>query len=126
MSRTQRTDSGIYNTPAQIQAPLAYSDNGQGGNANANQWTTVRSPWIRLSSSPTVRYVLHRPYQYSQLYPDATHFATMRYSSHTAIDAAMELVIGTRRYQIIGAEDVGLEHVTTLLALIEYQAQGSQ
>jgi head-tail adaptor len=124
--RTQRTDSGRYNRPATIQAPAAYSDDGQGGNANAGQWTTVRSPMIWLQSATNPRYTFHRLYQYSQLYPEATHFAAMRYASDTAIDATMRLVVSSRVYQIIGAEDVNLEHVTTLLALIEYQAQGSK
>lgn len=124
--RTQRTDSGAYNRPAQIQAPASYVDNGQGGNANAGQWTTVRSPMIFLTASSNVRYVFHRLYQYSQLYPDASHFALMRYASDVAIDATHQLVVSGRTYQIIGAEDVNLEHVTTMLALLENQAQGSR
>lgn len=124
--RTQRTDSGIYNRPALIQKPAAYADDGQGGNSNANKWVNVRSPFIQLQSATNIRYVFHRLFQYGQLYPDATHFASMRYANDTAIDATMQLVVDNRVYQIIGAEDVNLEHVTTLLALVEYQAQGSK
>lgn len=124
--RTQRTDSGVYNRPATIQAPAAYVDDGQGGNSNANVWTTVRSPMIWLQTATNIRYVFHRLFTYAQLYPDASHFATMRYANDTAIDATKQLVVDGRVYQIIGAEDVNLEHVTTLLALVEYQAQGSK
>lgn len=123
--RTQRTDSGVYNRPAQIQAPAAYVDNGQGGNTNANQWTTVRSPMITLLPSP-IRYVFHRLFQFGQLYPEASHFAEMRYANDVAIDATMRMVASYRTFQIIGAEDVNFEHVTTVLALVEYQAQGSK
>lgn len=124
--RTQRTDSGIYNRPATIQAPAAYADDGQGGNSNANVWNTVRSPMVALLSATNPRSIFHRQYQYAQLYPEATHFALMRYASDQAIDATMRLVANNRIYQIIGAEDVNLEHVTTLLVLVEYQAQGSK
>lgn len=127
--RNQRTDSGSYNRPAQIQAPAARSDDGQGGNANANSWTTVRSPMIDLMSGNFGR-GLKRSYQYGQLYPTASHWADMRYANDTAIDATMRLVVptgsATHVYQILGAEDLGFEHVTTTLALIEYQAQGSK
>lgn len=123
--RTQRTDSGSYNRPAQLQAPAAYVDDGQGGNLNANVWTTVRSPMIQLESRAIGR-GLHRTYQYAQLYPDADHWAEMRYASDVAIDARMSLLVDGRRFQIIGAIDINLEHVTTLLALVEYQAQGSR
>lgn len=124
--RTQRTDSGAYNRPGQIQSPAAYTDNGQGGNANAGVWTTVRSPMVSLQSAPNPRYIFHRLYQYGQLYPDATHFAYMRYASDVAIDATQRLVVDGRVYQIIGALDMNLEHVNTLLALQEVQAQGSK
>lgn len=126
MARTQRTDSGVYNRPAQVQAPAAYVDDGEGGNSNANVWNTVRSPRVTLQSAANPRYAFHRLYLYAQLYPEATHFSIMRYASSAAIDATMRLVVDNRVYQIIGAEDVNLEHVTTLLALIEYQAQGSK
>jgi hypothetical protein len=69
---------------------------------------------------------LHRSFQYDQLYPEANHYAEMRYANDTAIDATMRLVVDGRHFQILGALDVGLEHVTTLLALVEYQAQGSK
>jgi len=124
--RTQRTDSGVYNRPAQVQAPAAYADDGQGGNSNANQWTIVRSPMIRLLQPASMRNLFSRLYQYSQLYPDATHFATMRYASDVTIDATMRLLVSYRTFQIIGAEDVDLENVTTILALVEYQTGGSQ
>ena len=126
MARTQRTDSGIYNRPAQVQAPAAYVDDGEGGNSNANVWNTVRSPRVALQSATSPRYIFHRLYQYGQLYPEASHFALMRYAGSTTIDATMRLVVNNRAYQIIGVEDVNLEHVTTLLVLIEYQAQGSK
>lgn len=123
--RTQRTDSGAYNRPAQVQAPVAYVDDGQGGNTNANQWTTVRSPMILLQST-NARFVFRRLYTYAQLYPEATHFAEMRYASDVAINATMQLVTSGHTYQIIGADDVNFEHMTTVLALVEYQAQGSK
>ena len=69
---------------------------------------------------------LHRTYQYGQLYPDADHWAIIRYANDVAINATMRLVIDNRAFQIIGAEDINLEHVSTLLALVEYQAQGSK
>jgi head-tail adaptor len=120
-----KPDAGKYNRPAQIQAPAAYVDNGQGGNSNADVWTTVRSPMIQLESRVFGR-GLHRTFQYGQLYPDASHWAELHYANDTAIDATMRLVIDSRVFQIIGAEDVNLEHVTTLLALVEYQAKGSK
>ena len=125
MARTQRTDSGSYNRPSQLQAPASYADDGQGGNSNAGMWTTVRSPMVSLESRTFGR-GLHRTYQYGQLYPDADHWAVIRYANDVAINATMRLVIDNRAFQIIGAEDINLEHVSTLLALVEYQAQGSK
>lgn len=123
--RNNRTDSGAYNRPAQIQAPLARVDDGQGGNANANQWTTVREPMIHLYAAPGGR-GLRRLYQYAQLYPTASHWAEFRYANDQAIDATMTMLIDGRRFQILGAIDMDLEHVTTVLPLVEYQAQGSR
>jgi hypothetical protein len=122
--RNQRTDSGSYNRPAQIQARAAYADDGQGGNANANSWTTVRSPMIHLQSGNFGRGT-KRSYQFGQLYPTASHWAEMRYSHDQDIDATMTLLVDNRRFQILGAIDVELEHVTTMLALVEYKAQGA-
>lgn len=126
--RNTRTDSGSYNRPAQIQAPLARVDDGQGGNTNANQWTTVRGAnpplMIHLLSGNFGR-GLHRAYQYGQLYPTASHWAECRYANDVEIDASMTLVENNQRYQILGAIDVEMEHVTTILALIKYQARGS-
>ncbi len=117
-------DAGKYNRPAQIQAPASWANDGQGGNANAGQWTTVRSPMIHLDSRTFGR-GLHRSFQYDQLYPDASHWAELLYANDVAIDATMTLLIDGRRFQILGAEDVNLSHVITLLALVEYQAKGS-
>lgn len=135
MARNSRTDAGNYNHPAQILAPAAYVDNGQGGNANANQWTTVRSPFIRLQSGKFGR-GSSRAYQYGQLYPTANHWAEMRYSDSVTIDATMMLLVNGllvngliasgRRFEILGAIDQEMEHVVTVLALVEYQAQGSK
>lgn len=69
---------------------------------------------------------LSRPFQYGQLYPNASHWAEMRYADDVAIDATMTLLVDGRRYQILGARDMDLEHVTTVLALIEYQSEGSK
>lgn len=124
MARTNRTNAGNYNRPAQIQAPNAtWVDNGQGGNANAGQWITVRSPWIHLYSGNAGR-GSGMTFKYGQLYPEARHWAEMRYSS-TPIDATMTLLEGGRRYQILGAIDVDEAHITTILALVEYQAKGT-
>jgi hypothetical protein len=126
MARTMiLPDAGNYTRPGQIQAPdTTWVDNGQGGNANAGQWTTVRSPWVHLYSGNFGRGV-GRAYKYGQLYPEARHWAEMRYSHDVTIDATMTLLLDGRRYQILGAIDVDLAHVSTLLALVEYQAKGS-
>ena len=123
--RNQRTDSGKYNRPAQIQAPATRVDDGQGGNSAANTWTTVRSPMLLLSSAQAGR-GLRRAFQFGQLYPTASHWAEFRYANDVAINATMTLLIDGRRFQILGAIDLDLEHVTTVLPLIEYQAQGSK
>lgn len=124
--RNQRTDSGAYNRPAQVQAPVARVSDGMGGNS-ASGWTTVRSPMIHLApiSAGNPARSLRRGLKFAQQFPSATHWAEMRYSS-TTIDATMTLLVSSRRYQIIGAMDVELEHVTTILALEEWQAQGSK
>ena len=123
--RNTRTDSGWYNRPAQIQAPAAFVSDGQGGNANAGQWSTIRSPMIRLQSRLNGR-GFNRGLQYDQLYPTATHWAECRYAHDETVDASMTMLIDGRRFQIIGVVDVELEHVTTLLVLEEWQAQGSK
>jgi hypothetical protein len=123
--RNQRTDSGSYNRPAQIQAPAAYVDNGSGGNSNAGQWITVRSPMIHLQSGNFGRGT-RRSFQFGQLYPTASHWAEMRYANDVAIDATMTLFVDGRRFQILGALDMDVEHTTTMLALVEWQAQGSK
>jgi hypothetical protein len=68
---------------------------------------------------------ISRLYEYMQLYPDASHWAFCRYAHDTPIDATMRLLIDNRSYQIIGVEDVNLEHVDTLMVLTEIQSQGS-
>ena len=125
MARTQKTDSGLYNRPAQIQAPAAYIDDGEGGNSNAGNWVTVRSPMINLASRTHGRGI-SRAYIYAQLYPEADHWAFCRYASDSPIDATMRMLIDGRVYQIIGVEDVNLEHVDTLIVLTETQSQGSR
>lgn len=122
--RNQRTDSGSYNRPAQIQAPAPYEDNGQGGNSAADEWTTIRSPFIHLQSGNYGRGT-RRSFQFGQLYPTASHWAEMRYAHDVAIDATMTLVENGQRYQILGAIDLEEEHVSTVLALVKYQAKGS-
>jgi hypothetical protein len=123
-------DIGKYNRPAQIQAPGAYVDNGEGGNANANVWTTVRgggpSPLMILLDSGNYGRGLRRSVQYGQLYPEANHWAEFLYASDVAIDATLTLLVDNRRFQILGAVDHSLAHQITLLALVETQAQGSK
>ena len=75
--RNQRTDSGSYNRPSLIQAPAEYADDGHGGNANAGQWVTIRTPMIHLQSGNFGRGT-KRSYQFMQLYPTASHWAEMR------------------------------------------------
>lgn len=125
MPRSNGTDAGNYNQPAQIQSPAPRMDNGQGGNASAGQWNTVRSPYIRLQNGKFGR-GMSRAYQYGQLYPTANHWADMRYAHGLTVDASMTLLVNGRRFQILGAIDQDLEHVVTVLALVEYQAQGSK
>lgn len=135
MARSNGTDAGNYNQPAQIQAPVAWADNGQGGNANANVYTAVRNPYIRLQNGKFGR-GMSRAYQYGQLYPTADHWADMRYARGLTVDASMilmvngsmvdGLMVNGRRFEILGAIDQDMEHVTTVLALVELQAQGSK
>lgn len=125
MARTNKTNVGNYNHPAQILKPSAtWVDNGEGGNLNANQFTLVRSPMIHLYSANSGRGV-RRSFQYGQLYPTANHWAEFRYAHDAVIDATMILMVDNRRFEILGAIDQDLEHVITLLALVEYQARGS-
>ena len=124
MARFTSTDAGKYNRPATIEKPAAYTDNGQGGNASAGQWTLVCSPRIHLFAMPNGR-GSSRLYQYMQLYPTAKHWVEFRYRAGVVIDATMTLVHGGRRYQIIDAIDMEMEHVTILCPLVEYQTKGT-
>lgn len=122
---TTKPDAGSYNRPALIQALAPYSDNGQGGNANANTWVTVRGggPYPLMVG-------LHKgsarlSFRYGQLYPTADHYAEMRYSSDVAIVAGMRLVLNGRNFRILGAIDEDLRHVKTIMPCVEEQAKGS-
>jgi hypothetical protein len=123
-------DIGKYNRPALIQAPATRVDDGQGGNSAAGSWVTVRgggsTPLMILLDSGNFGRGLKRIFQYGQLYPEASHWAEFLYASDVAIDATMTLLVDNRRFQILGAEDVKLSHMITLLALVEYQAKGSK
>lgn len=129
--RTQRTDSGSYNRPAIIQKTGTRQDDSMGGDTAG--WVNVRgggNPPLMISlGSGNFGRGLHLVYKVMQLYPQATHWAFMRYASDAQIAAGMSLLVTVnsidRRYQILGAEDVTLEHVTTILALIEHGAKGS-
>lgn len=129
--RTQRTDAGNYNRPAIIKKTATRTDDGLGGDTSG--WTIVRGGgnpplMVSLGSSNFGR-GLHLVYKVMQQYPQATHWATFRYASDAIISAGMFLFITVnnveRQYQILGGEDVTLEHVTTILALIEHGAKGS-
>jgi hypothetical protein len=130
MARTTTTpDAGSYSRPAIIQKEAAYADNGQGGNANANVWTTVRG-----GGSLPLMIGLHAgkfgrgarlSFRYGQLYPTADHYAEMRYSSDVAIVAGMRLVVNGRNFRILGAIDEDLRHMETIMPCIEEQAKGS-
>ena len=125
MARTTTTpDAGSYNRPSTIQAPAAYLDDGQGGNANAGQRTTVRSPMVGLHSGKFGRGA-HLAFKYGQLYPTADHYAEMRYSSDVPISAGMWLVVDNRVFRILGAIDEDLRHMETIMPCVEEQAKGS-
>lgn len=125
MSRVNRTDSGNYTRPATIKAPAAYVDNGSGGNANANQYTIVCSPFVHLFSGNFGRGT-SRPFMFQQLYPTAHHWAEMRWRNDVVIDATMIMELDGRVFQILGAIDPDMEHVKILLPLVEYQAKGTR
>lgn len=125
MTRDVRTDAGKYNRPSAIQAPAARVDDGAGGNSAGNSWTTVCSPMIHLFSAPNGRGST-RLYKYMQLYPEAKHWAELRYRATPAIDGTMTLLHRGRRYQILDACNMDEENVTILLPLIEYQAKGTK
>jgi hypothetical protein len=125
MPRDNRTDSGVYNRPAQIQAPAARVDDGQGGNSADGQWITVCSPYVHLYSANFGRGST-RPYFAGQLYPTAKHFAEMRWRNDTAIDGTMTLLLDGRRFQILDAIDMDMEHIKILMPLIEYQSEGTE
>ena len=69
-----------------------------------------------------------RRFQYGQLFPTASHWAEFRYAHDVAIDATMTLLdtATSQRYQILGAIDQDEEHIITIVALIKWQAKGSQ
>lgn len=129
--RTQRTDSGSYNRPAIIKKPATRIDDGMGGDTSG--WITVRgggpSPLMVNLGSGNFGRGLHLVYKVMQQWPQATHWVTFRYAPDAVISAGMFLFITVnnveRQYQILGGEDVTLEHVTTVLALIEHGAKGS-
>lgn len=125
MTRDVRTDGGKYNRPAEIQAPAARVDDGAGGNSAGGQWNTVCSPMIHLFSAPNGRGST-RMYKYMQLYPEAKHWAELRYRATPTIDGTMTLLHRNRRYQILDAVNMDEENVTILLPLIEYQSQGTK
>jgi Phage head-tail joining protein len=125
MARTTTTpDAGSYNYPSFIQAEAPYSDDGQGGNANAGQWITVRSPMIGLLSGKFGRGA-HLTFKYGQNYPTADHYAVMRYSPDEAISAGMRLVVRGRYFRILGAIDEDFRHMETIMPCVEERAQGS-
>lgn len=129
--RTQRTDSGSYNRPAVIKKTGTRTDDGMGGDTSG--WTTVRgggpSPLMVSLGSGNFGRGLHLVYKVMQQYPQATHWALLRYANDAVISAGMFIFITVngieRQYNILGAEDVTLEHVTTILPLIEHGAKGS-
>lgn len=135
MTRVNRTDSGNYVTPAEIQAQSAYVDNGSGGNANAGVWDTI------IGGNPAAPLMIHlfsgnfgrglsRSFKFQQLYPEASHWAEMRWRPEAnlidVVDGTQTLLVFGRRYQILGARDPDLDHVKILMALVEYQAQGTR
>lgn len=65
-------------------------------------------------------------YKYMQLYPEAKHWAEMRYRATPTIDGTMTLLHRNRRYQILDACNMDEENVTILLPLVEYQAKGTK
>lgn len=119
------TDAGKYNRPAEIQKRVARVDDGSGGNSAGDSWVTVRSPMILFTEAPNGR-GLARAFRYGQLYPEAKYWAEFWYASDVAIDATMTLLLDGVRYQVLGAIDQDKKHIITLLALVEYQAQGSK
>src|SRR5712664_524837 len=123
MAKVNHANAGKRNRPAMIEKPAAYSDNGSGGNSAANTYDLVCSPMIHLYSAAAGR-GSSRAFRYSQLYPEARHWAELAYRSDTAIDGTMILVHDGRHFQILDAIDIDEEHVTILLPLVEYQAQG--
>lgn len=125
MPRDNRTDSGNYNRPAQIQTLAARVDDGQGGNSAGEEWTTVCSPMVHRYSANFGR-GSSRPYLYGQLYPTARHFAEIRWRNDVAIDGTMTMLLDGRRYQILDAIDPDMEHIKILMPLVEYQSQGTR
>lgn len=131
MTRNTRTDSGAYNRPAIIKKPATRVDDGLGGDSSG--WTIVRgggsSPLMVFLGSGNYGRGLHLVYKIMQQYPQAGHYAMMRYANDTTISAGMFIFITVngieRQYQILGAEDVTLEHVTTIMPLIEHGARGA-
>lgn len=125
MARDVKTDPGRYNRPAQIQSLAPRVDDGAGGNSAGNQWNTVCSPFIHIFSAPAGK-GSGRMYKYMQLYPEAKHWAELRYRANPAIDGTMTLLHRGRRYQILDAVNMDEEDVTILLPLVEYQSKGTK
>lgn len=130
MARTTKTpDTGAYNRPAIIQKPADWADNGSGGNANANQWVTVRGggpiPLFAALHSGKFGRGAHLSFQYGQLYPQADHYAEVKYTSDVTIAPGMRLVINNRVFRIFGAIDEDMRNVNTIMPCVEEQAKGS-
>jgi hypothetical protein len=124
MARATNQDVGKYSEPAQIQREADWADNGEGGNANAGQFVTVRSPMVSLSSGKNGRGA-SLAWRYGQLYPTADHYAECLYANDVAIKPGMNLLINGRSYQILAAIDENLRHINTIMPCVEYGAKGS-
>jgi hypothetical protein len=122
--RATNQDVGKYNQPAQIQREADWADNGEGGNANAGQFVTVRSPMVALHSGRNGR-GSSLAYRYGQLYPEADHYAECLYAKDVAIMPGMNLLINDRSFQIIAAIDEDRRHVNTIIVCVEHGAKGS-
>lgn len=123
--RATNQDVGKYSQPAQIQKPNpVWVDNGEGGNANAGQWITVRSPMIALHSGRNGRGA-SLSFRYAQNYPTADHWAECLYANDVTIAPDMNLLVNGRHFRILGAIDENLRHVNIIMPCVEYQAKGS-
>ena len=122
------TSADKYNRPSKIQFLGPRVDDGQGGNADnlaSPTWTTVCSPYVHVFTAPRGRGST-RMFYAMQLYPQATHWAAMRFRASQVIDGTMTLLVSSHRYQIIDAVDLDMEHIEILLPLVEYQSKGSK